>query len=89
MPMRSSDNWLTTAEAAEKYGAAQSSMRVWCWQGRFPNAERKGRDWLIPEGDLEGFEARGRGRPPKAARVEPGAEVVTRPRLKAITSRNG
>ena len=62
---------LTTGEAAERLGAAQVSIRVWCQQGRFPNAKHFGRDWMIPETDLAGFEKRDRGRPPKQAGNKP------------------
>lgn len=60
---------LTTREVAELTGAGESSVRMWCKKGRFPNAESldtpRGPVWLIPETDLQGFEKRERGRPPK------------------------
>lgn len=60
---------LTTIEAAKILGVSQASIRVWLNQEgnpRFPNARKFGRDWQIPESDLEGL-PRGRkpGRPPK------------------------
>lgn len=46
-------------------------MRLWCQQGRFPNAytrdESRGPVWVIPEGDLKGFEPPKMGRPRKEA----------------------
>ena len=62
---------LTVREVAERLGAGESSVRMWCIQGKFPSAEvletPRGPVWFIPETDLEGFEKRERGRPPKQA----------------------
>lgn len=62
---------LTVKEAAEILGAGESSGRAWCVQGKFPNATAtetpRGPIWYIPESDLDGFEKRERGRPPKPA----------------------
>ncbi len=58
---------LTTSEAAIRLNAADSSVRLWRRQGKFPNVKQCGRDWLIPESDLEGFDKRTPGRPPKPA----------------------
>jgi hypothetical protein len=61
---------LTIREVSEKYGVPASSVRVWCWQGRFPNAYQeetpRGPVWFIPEKDLVGFTKRSVGRPSKA-----------------------
>lgn len=62
---------LTTAETAKILGVSTASIRVWLNEEghpRFPNAQKFGRDWQIPESDLKGL-PRGRrpGRPPKAA----------------------
>jgi len=54
---------LTTKEAAKRLEAGESSIRLWCSQGRFEGAIRVGRDWIIPESSLEGFVKRERGRP--------------------------
>jgi excisionase family DNA binding protein len=63
-------NNLTTAQAAERLKVGQSTVNLWCRQGRFPHAERvetpQGGYWLIPESDLTGFEPPKIGRPPKA-----------------------
>lgn len=56
---------LTSAEVAERLGIGKSTVTLWCNQGRFPNAEKRGRDWLIPVGDVEAAEKPSRGRPPK------------------------
>ena len=61
---------LTVREVAEKLGAAIPTVSLMCREGRFPNARQedtpRGPVWYIPVSDLEGVEARGRGRPPKA-----------------------
>jgi transposase len=65
------EKMLTVREAAERLGAGESSVRLWCSQGKFaraaPNETPRGPFWLIPESDLKGFEKRERGRPPKTA----------------------
>jgi hypothetical protein len=48
-------------QAAEMIGAASSSVRYWLTKGKFPNAEYIQPEygvpyWLIPEGDIVGFE---------------------------------
>lgn len=60
---------LKVPEVAERLGVLNSTVRIWCRSGRFPNAVQeetlRGPVWLIPESDIEGFEKRGRGRPRK------------------------
>lgn len=65
---------LTIREAAERTGAAQSSIRVWLAndeerEKRFPNARKEtspiGEYWVIPESDVENFEMGKPGRPLK------------------------
>lgn len=67
---------LTVREAAEKLGAAASSVRLWVRTGRFPGAKLEetpvGSYWLIPETDLEGFSIGKAGRPPKVKGVTKG-----------------
>ena len=46
---------LSTKETAERLGAGESSIRLWCDQGRFPNAQKVGSVWIIPESDLADF----------------------------------
>lgn len=62
---------LSTKEAAERIEAGESSVRLWCTQGKFEGAQRVGRDWIIPEAALKGFVNPGRGRPAKLAEVLP------------------
>jgi excisionase family DNA binding protein len=57
---------LSTKETAERLGAGESSIRFWCDTGRFPNAQKVGSVWIIPESDLNGFEKQKRG--PKATK---------------------
>jgi excisionase family DNA binding protein len=63
---------LTTKEAAERMQVSEASIRVWLNDQeekaqRFPNAVKFGRDWQIPESDVNKLPVgRGRGRPPKA-----------------------
>jgi len=72
---------LTTAQAAERLGVAQPTVKLWCRQGRFPNAAieetARGPVWQIPETDLNNFEPPKMGRPPKppAEPVETQAEA--------------
>jgi hypothetical protein len=60
---------LTTAEVGQRLGVAQVTVSVWCNQGKFPNAVReetpRGPVWMVPVGDLKGFERPKVGRPPK------------------------
>lgn len=60
---------LTVRDVAERTGASQRSVRLWAQQGKFTGAKLEespaGAYWMIPATALEGFELRGRGRPPK------------------------
>jgi hypothetical protein len=64
---------LSVSEVAQKIGAAKRSVQMWAQLGKFRGAKRVetpgGHYWLIPESALDGFEVRGRGRPPKAKSV--------------------
>lgn len=59
---------LSAKDAAERLGAARSSITRLCRQGKFPNAvkiiTRFGEHWEIPESDLAGIEIK-MGRPRK------------------------
>jgi len=61
---------MTTSQAAARLEVGASTVRLWCHQGRFPNARAedtpRGLVWLIPESDLKGFVRPKRGRTPKA-----------------------
>jgi hypothetical protein len=61
---------LTTSKVAERLKVAQPTVKLWCRQGRFPNAELqetpRGPVWMIPESDLQGFTLPTRGRPSKS-----------------------
>lgn len=60
---------LTVKEVAERLGKDNRLIRLWCKQGRFPNARLeetpRGGVWLIPEKDLRGFQEPQMGRPTK------------------------
>lgn len=75
---------LTTTEAAEVLGVSRASVRVWLsheGHPRFPNAQKFGRDWQIPESDLEGLPRdRKRGRPRKV-QVAPVKKASKKARL--------
>ncbi len=66
---RTETKMLTVREVAEKLDANPGTVRMWCINKTFPSAVQeetlRGPVWLIPETDLNGFERRGRGRPPK------------------------
>jgi excisionase family DNA binding protein len=64
--MNKREKMLSTKETAERLGAGESSIRLWCDRGRFPNAQKVGSVWIIPESDLDGFEKQKRG--PKPAK---------------------
>ena len=61
---------LTVKQVAELIGAGASSVRLWAKEGKFAGAQLIQPPaglpyWMIPDTALEGFELRGRGRPPK------------------------
>lgn len=61
---------LTVEQVATRLGVGESSVRLWCKNGRFANARRdesnpRGIVWYIPVSDLRGFKKQGRGRPRK------------------------
>jgi excisionase family DNA binding protein len=42
--------FISTQEAAEKWGITESFVRRMARQGRIPGALKRGRDWWIPKG---------------------------------------
>ena len=56
---------LATTDVAQRYGVTVTAVARWCRDGRFPNAWRLGRAWVIPAADLDGFEPPVSGRPPR------------------------
>lgn len=60
---------LKVSEVAEILGKPENSIRVWLKRGRFPGARLEqtpiGPYWLIPADDVEGFNLKKAGRPPK------------------------
>lgn len=65
---------LTVREAAERLGAATSTLTLWCRERRFPHAEQvdtpRGAVWYIPETDLKDVSVPGRGRPSKSKKAK-------------------
>jgi hypothetical protein len=63
------DQELTTTQVAERLKAADVTVRLWCRQGRFPNARLvehpRGDYWVIPESEVKKFEPPQMGRPSK------------------------
>lgn len=56
----------TTTEAATYLKVEPVTIRKYLAKRTvFPNAEKRGRDWLIPESDLEQFKRPRMGRPPQ------------------------
>ena len=62
---------LTTREAAVRLEESDRLVRLWCQQGRFPNARRvehpRGDYWVIPASDVTSFIKPKPGPSPKAA----------------------
>jgi len=54
---------LSTRDVADRYDLQPITVRKWCLRGLFPNAQKIGRDWVIPESDLETFEPPAAGYP--------------------------
>lgn len=41
-------DYMTTAEAAERWGVEQRTVQSWITRGKLPGAIKPGHDWLIP-----------------------------------------
>lgn len=54
---------LTVKQAAKKLGLGESTVHLWITKGYFPGAQKLGRDWLIPEDEIEAVTPPKRGRP--------------------------
>jgi hypothetical protein len=74
---------LTVKDVAQRFEVADGVVRGWCIAGYFPGAKKEktplGEYWQIPESDLQGFEKRKPGRPPKP-KLEPISEPKARRR---------
>lgn len=46
---------LTVEEVGRLVGRQGVTVRAWCAQGRFPNAQKLGKEWRVPRADLEAF----------------------------------
>ena len=73
-------NKLTTSEVAERLKVGQSTVNLWCRQGKFPNAERvqtpQGGYWVVPESDLKKFEPPKMGRPRKVQTQKAATRII-------------
>jgi hypothetical protein len=79
MARRGNKKMLSVKEAAQRIGAAASSVRYWLTKGRFPNAELVEPEygvpyWLIPESDLKDFELGKPGPKPGTKQKKKGKE---------------
>lgn len=50
--------WLTPQEAATEWGIKTRRVQALCSKGQIPNAVRKGRMWLIPQGTPKPIDGR-------------------------------
>jgi len=57
---------LTTAQAAQRLGIAESTVKLLLREGRL-KGEKHGRDWIIPADTLAGAVIHKRGRPKREA----------------------
>jgi excisionase family DNA binding protein len=60
----SSDDLISTAEAAELLGVTPQQVRTHARNGRLPG-QVVGRDWVFRRGDVKAFKPRPVGKPPK------------------------
>jgi excisionase family DNA binding protein len=67
MPIKFTEKYLTTTEAAKRLGIARDSVGVYCGNGRI-KAEKVGHSWLIPLAEVEKYETEeaATGRPKKS-----------------------
>lgn len=50
--------WLTPQEAGAEWGIKARRVQTLCSKGQIPNAVRKGRMWLIPQGTSKPLDGR-------------------------------
>lgn len=84
MRKKESKKMLSVKEAAEKIGAAASSVRYWLTKNRFPNAQLVQPEygvpyWLIPESDLDGFQPGKPGPKPGAKKAKVSSKRERKP----------
>lgn len=72
--------WLTLEEAARQAKRQPRTLRAAIAAGKMPRAEKRGRDWLVPEAELWSYlEALGpAGRPPKSRNAPRRKRVAAR-----------
>ncbi len=79
-----SEDELTTSQIARELSVTSATARLWCRRGLFPNARAmdtaRGVIWMVPRGDLKGFEPpKPTGRPPKPKASGPNGKVKVKP----------
>lgn len=57
------EEYLTTREVAEHFRVANDTIRDWRLIGKFPNAIRPGKQWLIPMSDIRALTEEKYGEP--------------------------
>jgi excisionase family DNA binding protein len=84
-------NELTTSQTAVRLNVGASTVRLWCQQGKFPNARAqdtpRGTVWLIPESDVKGFDKPKRGRVPNAKPEASPASATNGTRKRTTTTK--
>ncbi len=79
---------LTTKEAATQLGESERLVRLWCQQGRFPNAHRvehpRGDYWVIPIDDTRNFTKPKPGPVPKTELTSTTNGMTKRKTIKAV-----
>jgi hypothetical protein len=84
---------LTTTQAAERLKVANVTVRLWCRQGRFPNARAvdtpRGSLWYIPERDIDSFTQPKIGRPKTTPDTNKRATARIRASNEASTGKKG
>jgi hypothetical protein len=84
------DQELTTTQVAERLKAADVTVRLWCRQGRFPNARLvehpRGDYWVIPESEVKKFEPPQMGRPSKQSTANKAATAPAHGANAALTA---
>lgn len=56
--------WYNTAQVARRFGVKPVTVQAWLARGLFPDAEKSGRDWHIPDYAVEAFTPPTPGHPP-------------------------
>jgi excisionase family DNA binding protein len=80
--------WLTTIEAAQELDRSPQQLSLLIRQGKLP-AQKRGRDWLIKEADLQLILNIPKDRPPGAKDSQPGRAASAAGRIATALRRGG